>query len=217
METLKTPRGKVQWAKVVVPDTKFDPKGVYQVDMLLPADDPACQEMCELLDKAIQDAVAKEMDTRPERFKSLPSGMPLTAPAYTEVDGNIKFKFKLKAAITTKSGETFTQRPIIVDSKGQSVLRIVEGKVMNNNFSIGNGSVCVIHYQPVPYFVASTKQVGVTLRLKAVQIFKLEKYGNGGFDFEEDDSFEYEDESGDYGNSKESPSTQGAGEENGDF
>lgn len=215
MNTLKTPRGKVQWAKVVTPDTKFDPKGVYTIEMNLPVDDPACQEMCELLDKTIQEAVDKELENRPERFKSLPGGSPLTAPAYTEVDGNIKFKFKLKAAITTKSGETYTQRPIVVDSKGQSVLRVVDGKVMNNNFSIGNGSVCAVHYQPIPYFVASTKQVGVSLRLKAVQIFKLEKFG-GGFDFEEEDSFEYADEDN-YGNETKDPSTQSAGEENGDF
>lgn len=219
MSILKTPRGKVQWAKVVTPDTKFDANGIYSVDMLLKADDPATQEMCETLDKQVQEAVAKQMDERPERFKSLPNGQPLTASPYTEEDnGLIKFKFKLKAKGTTKSGEVYTQRPIVVDAKGQNILRIAEdGRVMNNSFSIGNGSTCTVHYQMIPYFVASTKQCGVSLRLKAIQVFKLEKYNAGGMDFEESDEFTYEDDISDDSKATKAPSAEGAGDTNGDF
>ena len=218
MQIYKTPRGKVMWAKVVTPDTKFDVNGTYSVNMTLKADDPATQEMCALLDQAVQDKVSKEMEFKPERFKSLPAGAPLTAPPYTEENGEVTFKFKLKAKVTTKTGESYTQRPIVVDSKGSNVLRVAEdGRVMNNSFSVGNGSVCAVHYQQVPYFVASTKQCGVSLRLKALQVFKLEKFGNGGLDFEEQDGFSYEDADLDYGNSKETPAPQSAGNEDGDF
>lgn len=215
MATMKTPKGKLMWAKVVTPDTKWNPAGEYSCEILLKADDPATQEMCETLEKLVQEAVDKEMELKPERFKSLPNKQPLTAFPWQEAEGGmLKFKAKLKAQLTTKNGDTFSQRPVVVDSKGVSILRVAEdGRVMNNSFSIGNGSVGVVHFQPTPYYIATSKTCGVSMRLKAVQVMKLEKYGNNGFDFEEADGFEYEDE---YGNEK-ATSAQSAGDEDGDF
>jgi hypothetical protein len=63
---------------------------------------------------------------------------------------------------------------------------------------VGNGSVIKIKYQAKPYYMASTKMVGISYRFYAMQIIKLEEYtskdsgfgdetdGNAPFDTDED-------------------------------
>lgn len=212
---IRTPKGKVNWAKVIVPDTKFDPAGIYSVDLYLKADDPEVQELCTKLDELVEEAIADAIEENPKR-------KPLSAPAYeaeTDDDGNetglIKFKFKLKAQVKTKDGKIYKQRPTVVDSKGVPVLKFnSDGDVMNDGFKIGNGSVAKVAFEPVKYFVASSKQAGVSLRLRALQLIKLEEYGGGDF-FEEEEGYEFKDEKANNGDKKTTSDSEG--EEDGDF
>jgi len=55
---------------------------------------------------------------------------------------------------------------------------------------IGNGSVVKIAVEPFAYMMPATKTVGVTLRLKAVQVIDIVEYGNNAASiFEEEDGF----------------------------
>ena len=110
-----------------------------------------------------------------------------TKPAYdNEYDqngdptGNIEFKLKLKAQVQTRNGDIYTQRPIVVDAKR---------KPLDSSTAIGNGSVIKVAYEPISYMMASTKQVGVSLRLKGVQVIDLVEYGGGASMFDEEDGY----------------------------
>jgi hypothetical protein len=55
---------------------------------------------------------------------------------------------------------------------------------------IGNGSRVKVAFEPFPYIMQSTKKVGVSLRLKAVQVIDLVEYGNSAASvFDEEDGY----------------------------
>ena len=55
---------------------------------------------------------------------------------------------------------------------------------------IGNGSVVKMAVEPYPYMMPATQTVGVTLRLKALQVIDLVEYGNSVSSiFDEEDGF----------------------------
>lgn len=97
-------------------------------------------------------------------------------------NGDIVFKFKTKATITTKSGETIKRTVPVFDSKGKPI-----------DVTIGNGSVVRVAFQIVPYWKSSTNN-GLSLYLDAVQVIELVEY-NGGASA---DAFGFEVEEGGY-------------------
>jgi hypothetical protein len=61
---------------------------------------------------------------------------------------------------------------------------------MDGDVAIGNGSIVNVAFEPIPYVMASTKQVGVSLRMKGVQVVDLVEYGNSGNSmFDEEDGY----------------------------
>jgi len=111
-----------------------------------------------------------------------------TRQAYTQdVDeagnptGNLVFKAKMKALVKSKDGQSWEQKPMVVDAKRTP---------MQGTALIGNGSLVNVAAEPVPYVMAATKQVGVTLRLKAVQVINLVEYGGSTASiFDEEDGY----------------------------
>lgn len=202
MKISKSPKGKSMWAKVVMPDTKFDPDGVYEINLVVDEDDPEIKEWCADLEAMVEEKVQEEIEANPSRFKKMPDERPLTALPLKEVEdqdgnetGELSFKFKLKAVGKNRKGETYTRRPLVVDAKGNPIVKLgSDGKVLNGDFKIGNGSVVRCHYVPLPYYMASTRTVGVSLQLKAVQVIKLVEFGDSGYDFDEEDGYEYKGE-----------------------
>jgi len=86
-------------------------------------------------------------------------------------DDQVKFNFKLRASgVNRTTNKSFTQKPTVVD---HNLDPLPEDK------SIWSGSVLRVNYEPVSYNVASTG-IGVTLRLKGVQIKKLVEGNLGG-------------------------------------
>ena len=183
-KNLKIAKGQALWAKVFEPDTKFDPAGIYSVDLLI--EETEAQELCEYLDSVCDQRYKEEIKAKPKLKASL-STRPAYEPDYDE-DGNetgkLKFKFKLKASGQTRDGRDYTQKPAVVDAKR---------KPMDSDIAIGNGSTVKVAFEPVPYVMASTKQVGVSLRLKAMQVIDLVQYGGGAASvFDEEEGFEVE-------------------------
>lgn len=186
-KTLPVMKGKALWAKVFTPDTKFDSDGIYSIDVVIPEED--AQEVCEYLEGLRDERLAEEVKANP-KAKSLSA-----RPVY-ELDldqdgnetGNYKFKVKLKATVRGRDNQTYTQRPIVVDSKRSP---------MTEETLIGNGSIVKVAYEPHTYVMASNKQVGVSLRLKGVQVLQLVEYGNKGAAsmFDEEDGYVAEPES----------------------
>lgn len=174
-------KGKALWCKVFEPDTKFDPNGIFSVNVLIPEAEAA--EVCEYLDGLVQTRFAEEIKAKPK----LKNGLSTKEPYEPEYDqngdptGNIEFKLKLKAKVQTRDGSTYEQKPIVVDAKR---------KPLNSDTAVGNGSTVKVAYEPIPYMMASTKTVGVSLRMKGVQILDLVEYGGGGSSlFDEEDGY----------------------------
>ena len=179
-KTAKMMKGTALWAKVFEPDTKFYANGIYSVNVLIP--EAEAVELCEYLDGVVQQRYAEEVKAKPK----LKNGLSTKTPYEPEYDqngdptGNIEFKLKLKAKVQARDGSTYEQKPIVVDAKRTP---------MSADTNVGNGSVIKAAYEPIPYMMASTKQVGVSLRLKGVQILELVEYGNGASMFDEEDGY----------------------------
>jgi len=179
-KSAKIMKGNALWAKVFEPDTKFDANGIYSVNLLIPEAEAA--EVCEYLDSVVEQRYAEEVKAKPK----LKNGLSTKPPYEPEYDqngdptGNIEFKLKLKAKVQARDGSVYSQKPIVVDAKR---------KPMDPEIAIGNGSVIKVAYEPIPYMMASTKQVGVSLRMKGVQVLDLVEYGGGSSMFDEEDGY----------------------------
>ena len=178
----KVMRGQALWAKLFEPDTKFDANGIYSISLVLPEVDAA--DMCEQLDTLCAAKFDEEVEKKPALKNQLSIQPPYT-PVYDretgDATGEIEFKFKLKAKVNTRDGRTFEQKVAVVDAKRTP---------MTEEIAIGNGSDVKVAFEPMPYMVAGTKKVGVSLRLKAVQVIDLVEYGSPATSvFDEEDGF----------------------------
>lgn len=174
-------KGNALWAKVFDPDTRYVPEGEYSIQVVVPETQAA--EVCEQLDNMAQAKLSEVVKEQPK----LKAVLSTRAPYELETDeagnptGNILFKTKMKARITSRDGRTYEQKPAVVDAKRTP---------MDGSQLVGNGSLVKVAVEPMSYMMQSTKQIGVTLRLKAVQIINLVEYGNTVTSiFDEEDGF----------------------------
>ena len=173
--------GKAMWAKVHEPDTKFVTTGEYSIDVLIPEE--KSEELCEYLENIVKTRLDEEVKANPKKGKSLStrSVRENNLDQNGNETGELKFKAKLKAQVQARDGRTYEQKPIVVDSKRNPITK---------DIPIGNGSTVKVAFEPIPYVMASTKQVGVSLRLKGVQVIDLVEYGNkGGSMFDDEEGF----------------------------
>lgn len=196
-QAITTPAGTAVFPWITKADTEHDAAGVYHTDLSIPFED--AQETIAKLEKVRADFIAtlpvakqKALVARPVYFEEL------TRPDYPqdstpeqkkalrdawegEPTGNVLLRFKLKASVTPRDGDPFTQAPTVVDAAtGEKIEKPVY-----------NGSIIRIKGQIVPYTNAATGVVGVTLRMKAVQVIDLVSGGDGGSfwtDFDNDPS-----------------------------
>jgi hypothetical protein len=175
---LVSPKGKAMWAKVLRPETKFNPDGIFSVDLIVTGEDAVKfkdridLEMNKQFNATVEEFKNKGKANEAKRVKLADS------PYSEEEDGSIKFKFKTKAKITGKDGTVYNQKVNLFDSKGKEC-----------EVEIWNGSEVKVAFEVVPFFT-SLIGAGVSLRLKAIQIINLvEGHSSGassfGFDVEE--------------------------------
>ncbi len=168
-------RGVFSFPHLNKADTKWDPEGVYHVSLVQPL--PKAQGLIDTVNEAIDAQFAKKLAELKEKgegakVKKLKRHFPYQDECDKEGDptGNIKVRFKVNAIGRNKDGtEEWSNQPALFDASG-----IPTDKV------IYSGSEGKISYQIVPYFNAKDVEVGVTLRLKAVQVIKLVTAGQRG-------------------------------------
>lgn len=169
-KNIKNVKGSAMWVKVFEPDTKFNPDGVYSVDLLKPQLEAT--KLSDYLEGLVSERLEEEMKQNPKYKDKLSTHLPFEED--TDQDGNptgdIKFKFKLDAVGKRRDGNTYTQKPLVVDSKLTP---------MNGDKMIGNDSIINVSFEPRTYFIPATKIVGVKLHLVGVQVLQLEEYGGG--------------------------------------
>lgn len=175
-------KGEAWWAKVFEPDTHFDKKGIYSINVEIPETEAA--HVCEQLDTMLTQHANQLVKEQPKLKATLSTRTPYENAV--DKDGNetgkIVFKVKMKASGTTRDGRDYTQKPLVVDAKRTP---------MNGDTLIGNESIVKVAFEPVPYYVAASKQAGVSLRLKGVQVIQLElpKNSNASSMFDEEDGY----------------------------
>jgi hypothetical protein len=179
-----TPKGTAQYPYLTKPDTKFNPEGEYKLKLELDAADAG--ELISFLDEQVELSVAAAKKDPKNAGKKIKVG---DAPySVNEETGKASFNFKLKAKVTTKSGETFEQRPAIFDAKGKPITDV----------NIGGGSKVKVAYEVVPFYTALVG-ASISLRMKAVQVIDLVEFSGGasaeGYGFGEEEGYEAEDNS----------------------
>ena len=172
-----TPIGTAVYPHLSSPDTKFDENGVYQLQLSLTEEEAS--GLAEALTSRHASAYAKHLEeTGKPKLKK--ADLPWTE----EFDdsgketGNILFRFKMKA----KTAKGIELRPTLVDAKLAPVTEM-----------IGSGSKCKVAYDVHDWFVPALG-VGISLRLKGVQVIELIEYSGGrsakGCGFGEEEGFE---------------------------
>lgn len=186
LETFITPVATAVYPSITAPDTRFDPDGVYKVSLSLEPE--VAQGLVAKLDKAMTDFIGtldpvkaqsatkmpvfEDEYTRPEFPPNATDDEKeaIKAAFVPEPTGNIIVKTKLKAKVQPKNGEAFTQSPVVVDA--------ATGAAVEEH--VGFGSKIRVKGQIAPYYNPMSKQVGLSLRMKAVQVVELVESGGDG-------------------------------------
>ena len=159
-EVFTTPVGELVFPRLTKADTRYDPDGVFQTKLLLPL--PNAQDLIAKVEKALKDFVAT-LEIAKQNTYSVNDVFEEERDEAGDLTGNVLFKCKLKAKVTPRDGDPFTQEPVVVmAADGTAVESPVYG-----------GTMAKLKGQIVPYTNAAQKVAGVTLRLRAVQVHEL--------------------------------------------
>lgn len=172
-EIFQTPLGELVFPWLNEPDTRYNKDGgTYQTLISIP--ETECQDLVAQLER-IRDAEFATLDPQKAQSYSKKDVFELefTRPPkdateeekeafVPEPTGNYLFKTKMYKIVRPKNKDAFEQSPILIDRDESAV-----------TVPIWGGTKARIRGQVVPWQNAAQKQVGVTLRLKAVQVFEL--------------------------------------------
>lgn len=191
-ELHNTPPGKSEWAKILQPDYKYDKDGLYSIDHYV--DSAPAEKIIEVI-RAIAG------------MKTSQEGATSYAPPPFTIDketGIHCFKYRQSAIGRPKVGEPFEIKVDVFDAKMNA---------WPKDILIGNGSIVKVCFSLYPWNVVARGGVGITLRLKAVQILDHVAYEaeERTYGFQEEDGVDIGSQSG-FG--AEAGNNQGASTEN---
>ena len=163
---INTPVGTLQYPHLTSPDTRYVAEGSYHTKFSLPASE--CDGLIEKL-TAVRDEYFDNLSAKDKKTHNKVDAHAPELDEEGEETGNIIFNFKQKAKITSKEGKVWEVQPSLFDS--------ANNKLDPEGLKLWGGSRGRISAEVVPYAMASTKSVGVTLRLKAVQVVEFSSGG----------------------------------------
>lgn len=163
-----TPEGTAKYPYLITPDTKFDDRGVFKVDLLLEPSDVAGI-------KAAATKLAKEFKTNDLKENPKRKGWGLHLPIMEDVtkdgeeSGLLAVRFKQVATLRTRDGREIKKSILIFDSAGNRMTDV----------SPYSGTRMKVSGQMSAYGNPTGRTYGVTFRLVAVQIIQLVEGGGG--------------------------------------
>jgi hypothetical protein len=176
---ITTPKGIAQYPWLTTADTKFSEIGEFKTNLILGKSE--AQPIAQSIDKAYADSItlAKEK-AKGKKVKEADK------PYFDEVDdkgnptGNVIFKFKCKAKVTTKNGDTFDNKPAIFDAQGKPM----------QNVNVWGGSQIKVSAELIPYYTQMVG-AGISMRLRAAQVIELVEGGSNseGYGFKKEDGY----------------------------
>lgn len=180
-KSLVTPAGSSLWTKLDEPNYKFNPKGTYEAGIVLdPSDDAVARfiaQMEKLRDAGLAEAKENLSPAKANKIESRPV-YHQEEDAEGEETGNIIIK--TKAYSVDYDGNP--QKVPVFSSKG----------IEQENFTtlIGNGSTLKLQVWASVYHMPNGNSVGVSYKLKKVQIIELKEYSSdAGFSDESGSGF----------------------------
>jgi len=170
-----SPRGEALWCKVKEPDYQFNAKGILSTKLVCDPNDETVQAFIEKLEELRDLAYDETVETMGVKAKGI-----VKKDVYDEhIDsdgedtGLIEFKFAMKD----------------VDDKDKWI-RVVDSK--RNEIKdiplVGNGSIIKCSAYANPYYMASSKTIGISLIWEQMQLISLVAYG-GTDDFDDEDGY----------------------------
>lgn len=187
-----TPKGKAIYPHLHKADDKFK-EVVYKTKLECDAEDAA--KLVKELTTMAEERLEAEQDKNDGNYAEVYLD---DLPFYDEDDSTF-FSLKLnKHGENKKTGDKWENKPLVYDAK-RNIIRKVP--------AIGGGSIIKVSFEPYTWTMPETEgrgkakvtnlKVGISLRLKGIQIFKLEQYTAAdasamGFDEEDEDGFEYD-------------------------
>lgn len=190
MKKVTTPIATAVWPKLSTPDTKFDPIGYYKVDIAFDTSNEEHQKFLAELEEYAQSAIKELMNEVPKPKQKTVSQRPIAEDEYNgeEPTGRVLLRTKQRARIETKAGDLVDMRPVVVDAKNKKIPASV---------IVGGGSKIRAGLELRPYYVPASNILGVSVRLRAVQVVELatsERVADG-FAFKEEAGFEFDESS----------------------
>lgn len=186
-DTIVTPAVTVKWIDIAKPNYKFDKLGTYSVDVKFTEEQ--ANEFRKVLDALHEEAKASVLseEKNPSKVKQLEKYRdreyfkPDTDKDGDET-GDFVLKFKSNAAyIDKKTEETVERRP-------PAVVDAARNKIENRE-RVGRGSTVKVAFTVRPYAMSSSKEIGMSLNLAAIQVLELKEFngsdGTDAFDVEE--------------------------------
>lgn len=171
---ITSPEGILEYPQSLQkPNTKFDTNGIWQCNLILPAEEGLAfkEEIEKLFENEIVDAVKSYAN-----LKKKPKLKPLAIEE--NEDGTLTFKLKMKTTLGKKK-----IRPIIVGEDGQPV-----------DAQLATGTKAKVGIVLYGWHSASMG-IGVTMQPRAVSISEVVEYqAESGFDFNIDSSAYKDDE-----------------------
>lgn len=179
-----SPKGKALWCKVNEPDRKFDSEGTLSTQLVCDPNDPAVQKFIERLETLQDTAFAESVETLGEaKGKQIRKRLLYTDHCDQDGNptGNIVFKFALKG-VDKRASQGKPSTIAVVDAHKQAV---------NPVPNVGNDSEIRVGAFVYPYYMAMSKEIGLSMMWTKMQIIDLVEYGggSGGSDFDEEEGF----------------------------
>lgn len=178
-----SPKGKALWCKVTEPDRKFDPEGTLSTTLVVDPNSPDVKAFIERLEE-LQDQAYNEtvesLGAKGSQVRKRPIFVDHVDQNGNQT-GNIVFKFALKNVdARAKKGQQHSIQ--VVDAQKQAV---------NPVPLVGNDSVIRVASYVYPYYMAMSKEIGLSMMWTKMQIIDLVEYSGGasGGDFDEEDGF----------------------------
>lgn len=166
-----TPRGEALWVKILEPDYKFDKKdGKYEATLLLDPSNPETDEWVTKVNNYLQhySKVIKEtLSARKQEEVRIINPLPEQRDKEDKLTGKIVLKTKTKGA--------FKDEPITIP-----VYDAVGEKIEGFKKLIGNGSIIKLFVSFKPYYTSGSNSLGLTFKLKKVQVIKLNEFSGDG-------------------------------------
>lgn len=181
---LTTPRGVFIYPRLTEADTKFvKPDGEYHTKFALVTDEEDTSNFVNQLEEILADTRKAYISDKDNKMTPAKVKRSSIADLYEEEmddegndTGRLIFKFKLKAKVVTKT-KSWDQRPRLFDAAAQPI---------ESDITPWTGTEGKCNIELFPYYMESTKQFGLSLRLKGAQILKLV---TGGGETAEDQGF----------------------------